>query len=607
VNDSQRFLLEHFDTIHNSPTQIYHSALPLSPPSSWLCKYYAAEFSEEVKVVKGLPDGWGTCSRTVRLISELGALACRRDTLAVGLESGDIIFLNVITGSQVAVLSGHTNKVKSLDFFPDGTSLVSGSYDKTVKLWDVQTGGVVKTFCGHTDTVNSVSISSNCTTIASGSGDQTIHLWDIPTGECHCVIEGQGMGACAVFSPTNPQHLLCASGHFAWMWDINGHQVGPRYEGTCPAFSPDGTHFILCQKDVSTIRNSDSRVAVATCRVPSYRPRHGPFPLIGNTCFSPDGRLVATTFQFDICVWDITGSDPLLVETFIEDTDHSFSLVFSSSSTLISASYGRPVKFWQIGGLSTSLVADDPMSTPPTSTRIRSVYLLAENGIAVSSDNSGVVRTWDLSTGLCKGSFQVPDVYFSHRDAKMIDGRLIFVWNGHYGICIWDADEGKSLQIVGSGFRSSSGLRISGDGSKFFCIIWDSLQAWSIQTGEAVGEVEVRGNLLQKCLHVDGSRVWVSFEDKPTQGWDFGVSGSSPVPLSNLSLEKPCLSLILSVYGGRTHGPAWIEDTGTGKKVFQLSGRYAEPADAQWDGRYLVAGYGNGEVLILDFCDVHPQ
>jgi len=162
TNDSQQFLLEHFDTIQNSPSHIYHSALPLSPSSSWLQKCYSAELQSPVKVVKGLPAEWGACSCTVWLNSSLRSLSCHNNTIAVGSEHGDIITLNEITGSQTSVLSGHTKRVISLMFLPNGTSLVSASADYTVKLWDVQTGGVVKTFSGHTDAVWSVSISADC-------------------------------------------------------------------------------------------------------------------------------------------------------------------------------------------------------------------------------------------------------------------------------------------------------------------------------------------------------------------------------------------------------------------------------------------------------------
>jgi len=184
--DSQRFLLEHFDTINNSPSHIYYSALPFLPSSSWLCKCYNAECSLQVKVVKGLPAEWGTCSRTVSLDTTPLALSYWKNTIVVGLQHRDIITFNSITGSQTAVFSGHTDQVNSLVFSSDGTSLVSGSHDKTIKLWDVQTGGVVRTFTGHSSYVQSVSISAGPTMIASGSDDNTIRLWDIQTGECHC-------------------------------------------------------------------------------------------------------------------------------------------------------------------------------------------------------------------------------------------------------------------------------------------------------------------------------------------------------------------------------------------------------------------------------------
>jgi len=188
TNDGQHFLLEHFDIIHNSPSQAYHSALPLCPPSSWLHECYAAELVQAAKVVKGLPDEWGRCSRTVLLDQPQDTFSCWNNTIAVGLKDGNTVILDAITGSQTAVLSGHTDWVRSLTFSPGGILLVSGSDDNTVKLWDMQTGGVVKTFHGHTDWVSSVSISLDCTKIVSGSGDRTICLWDVQTGECEHII-----------------------------------------------------------------------------------------------------------------------------------------------------------------------------------------------------------------------------------------------------------------------------------------------------------------------------------------------------------------------------------------------------------------------------------
>ena len=596
AHDSQRFILEFFDVIHKSPSQIYNSTLPLCPPTSWIYKYNAAEPSQGVKVVKGLPGGWGSCSRTVTLGDYPLSLTCWKDTIAVGSGSPDIITLDAITGSQVAVLSGHIGEVNSVTFSSNGTSLVSGSDDMTVKLWDVQTGGVVKTFYGHINWVLSVSISFNHTTIASGSSDETVRLWDIQTGECHHIISQPDRVHYVSFSPTNSQHLISISGGIVHQWNIDGHQIKPTFQGSCAAFSLDGTHIVSCDEKVTTVQNPDSGVIVAKFSTDS-NPQY--------CCFSPNGRFVAVAAGVTAYVWDITGTDPCLINTFTGHTDFITSLAFSSSS-LISASDDHSVKFWQIGAPPTDPVAGDPNSTPPVSASVQSVSLQAESGIAISSDWDGVVKTWDISTGLCKGSFQTPAEGEMFRDAQVVDGRLIVVWFVDEKIHVWNTEKGELLQVVETTEYGVEDLRISGDGSTIFLLSGGFIKAWSLRTGEAVGQVQLEGRSYLDLLRVDGSRICVRCHDSLILGWDFGISGSSPVPLPNISLERSCLELI----GGAVwwYGcPCWIKDTVTGKAIFQLSGRYASPCKVEWDGQYLVAGYESGQVVILDFAQMLPQ
>ena len=541
-----------------------------------------------VKVVKGVSGGWGVCSRTTLLGSCTQSLSCHNNSIAVGSEAGDIIILNAVTGSQSAVLSGHTGVVNSVVFSSDGTSLVSGSDDETVELWDVQTGGVVKTFFGHTSLVSSISISADCVTIASGSFDQTICLWNIQTGECCHTIQQEKHVYCVMFSPKNPQHLISISDRKIWQWDGSGCQIRPPFAGDCVAFSSDGAQFVSCNGRVITVCNSSSGEIVTEFQIAGN---------IGRCYFSPDNRLVAVATGETIHCWDITTSEPRLVETFVGHTRPVTSLVFSSSTTLVSASEDSSVKFWQMGVQSTNLpVFDlDPTSLPSAS--IASIILQSKEGIVTTIDLDGIIRSWDILTGACKTSSQTPAKNSQKVDMKLFNGRVVLIWYEGKKIHVWDTKNEELLQEVDAPWANVDDLRISGDGLKVFGLYAPHIWAWSLQTGEVVGKMEIVYGGVLASLTVDGSKVWVHWPGSNCKGWDFGIPGSAPMEL--LSTSTPTSS-------SRLWDPeqARIKNLATGEVVFQLPGRFSSPVKVQCDDSYLIAGYQTGEVLILDLANI---
>ena len=188
----------------------------------------------------------------------------------------------------------------------------------------------------------------------------------------------------------------------------------------------------------------------------------------------------------------------------------------------------------------------------------------------------------------------------------MVDGRLVVVWFVEGQIHIWDTKRGELLRVMKADSYGTRDFRISGDGSKVFLLAGRFIKAWSLRTGEAVGEVELEDESYQGLFQAGGSRICLCFPNSSIQEWDFGILGSPPVLLPSTSPERSCLRFIGGA-GWWYKGPSQIKDTVTGKVVFQLFGRHAEPNEVQWDGRYLIAGYKSGEVLILDFIHMLPQ
>ena len=371
-------------------------------------------------------------------------------------------------------------------------------------------------------------------------------------------------------------------------FDINGHKIGSEHIGSCVTFSLDGTQFALCNKSTVMVHNSKSGEMMKKFHMSSHT------HTAKHCCFSPDGSLIAVGVDSSAYVWDITSSNPHLIETFIGHAQEITGLIFSSPSSLISTSEDRSIKFWQIGNSSTEPTEPDSTSATYHQGGVKSITLQAIDGVTITSDLDGVIRVWDILTGCCKESYQTPARGFQKGDVRLIDGRLVIAWYLDGNISVWDVTKQELLLTTARQLYMQ--LKISGDGSTIFCMNWNSVSALSIQTGEEISQVEFDHGYSKGSLAVEGSRVFLRLISMHGNEWDYEVLDSF-TQLSNKPPTKvhPGGGILWDI------GSSKVQDIPGGKVLFQLNAGLGRPIDAQWMDQYLVICFASGKVLVLDF------
>ena len=287
--------------------------------------------------------------------------------LASGSWDQTVRLWNVNTGRLLHTLTGHTNEVLNVTFSPDGQTLASASWDGTIHLWNPNNGKRKRTLTEHRGGVTSVAFSPDGETLASGSADQTIRLWNTRTWKLEMTLTGHtDVVEIVAFSPNGKTLVSGSADQTIRLWNPqNGKAKITLTEHTAPvntlALSPDGQTFASGGRD-RTIRLWDTQTGKHKTTLAADTDWVNP------VAFSPDGETLLIGGH-GISIWDTqTGQ---YKKPLAGDTAGAVSVVFSpDGQTLATGSTDNKIHLWEFNA------ADYEIPSITTNGMVRLVYFL---------------------------------------------------------------------------------------------------------------------------------------------------------------------------------------------------------------------------------------
>lgn len=475
-----------------------------------------------------------------------------------GSEDKTLKVWDLPSGKPVHTLRGHENWVSAVAVTPDGRCAVSGSLDRTLKVWDLVSGRPIHTLRGHKSAVDAVAVTSDGRYAVSGSLDDTLMVWDLVLGKAIHTLCGHKDWVTAVAMTSDGRYAVSGSQDKTLkVWDLGSgkivHTLHGHKEGVYAlALTGDGRHVVSASSD-ETLKVWDLALGKAVRTLCGHKEA---VCAVAATC---DGRwVVSGSFDRTLKVWDLASGKAVHTLCGHEYVVKAVA-VTPDGRYAVSGSRDQTLKVWDLA------LGKASHSRPKHKDAVHAVGVTYDGCYAISASDDHTLRVWSLASGKAVHTLR------GHKEAvyavaAMSDGCHVVSGSFDETLKVWDLASGKVVRTLRGHAGGVLTVAVTRDGR---CAVSGShdqtLKVWDLSSG--------------KTLHtLQGHEDWVHAVAVTTDG-RYAVSGSSDRTLK-------------------------VWDLVSGKAVHTLRGHRSEvyAVAVTCDGRYAVSGSSDRTLRVWDLA-----